>query len=454
MISIQDLYAIYQQHPVVTTDSRKCPPGSLFFALKGESFDGNLFAAKALEAGCAAAIVDDARVVPADADADKHYLLVDDVLQTLQHLAAYHRQHFGGPVIQITGTNGKTTTKELVAAVLGRKYKVLYTQGNLNNHIGVPLTLLRLNPRTDEIAVIETGANHPGEIALLTRIVQPDYGLITNVGHAHIEGFGSFEGVKDTKAELYDYLLTKSEAHLFVDASNPHLVEMLEKRGCDINSEKCKRYTSDASTSSAPCIVGSVTACDPFVEVTWSGRDEKPARVGTRLVGVYNLSNLLSAICVGQYFGISTEDISQALSDYTPGLGRSQYQRIGTNDIIIDAYNANITSMTAALENFGHLQHEHKMLILGGMKELGAESHSGHVAILDLVDQLGADAVWLVGEEFGEAAQGRDAHYRLFDTVEAVKAVLRNTPPTHCCILIKGSNSTRLHELPTTLEAL
>ena len=245
-MTIADLYEVFKLHPEVTTDSRRCPAGSLFFALKGESFDGNQYAAKALEAGAAVAVVDDATVVPAGErltvpDGAGRYVVVDDVLTTLQQLAAHHRRQFRGPVLQVTGTNGKTTTKELLAAVLSRKYRVLYTHGNLNNHIGVPLTLLRLRLDEHEIAIIETGANHPGEIAFLAEIVDPDYGLVTNVGRAHLEGFGSFEGVKRTKGELYDYLKAKPGGRIFINESNYDLQDMLVERDIDL----CSRAGAD-----------------------------------------------------------------------------------------------------------------------------------------------------------------------------------------------------------------
>ena len=243
-MTIADLYEVFKLHPEVTTDSRRCPAGSLFFALKGESFDGNQYAAKALEAGAAVAVVDDATVVPAGErltvpDGAGRYVVVDDVLTTLQQFAAHHRRQFRGPVLQVTGTNGKTTTKELLAAVLSRKYRVLYTHGNLNNHIGVPLTLLRLRLDEHEIAIIETGANHPGEIAFLAEIVDPDYGLVTNVGRAHLEGFGSFEGVKRTKGELYDYLKAKPGGRIFINESNYDLQDMLVERDIDIDTDAC-----------------------------------------------------------------------------------------------------------------------------------------------------------------------------------------------------------------------
>ena len=420
----------------------------MFFALKGESFNGNLFAASALESGAAVAVVDDATVIPVN---DNRYILVPDVLQTLQALAKYHRQQFRGPVLQITGTNGKTTTKELIAAVLSQQLNVLYTQGNLNNHIGVPLTLLRLRPNEHEIAIIETGANHPGEIDFLTHIVNPDYGLITNVGRAHIEGFGSFEGVKKTKGELYDFLQQKPSAQIFVNASNADLTEMLAQRGIDIQTEKCITYGRDGNG----ICQGDVIDCNPMLQLWWQSEGQERTSVQTNLIGAYNIDNVLAAVAVGLHFGITAEAISTALSTYAPSLGRSEYRKTQHNELIIDAYNANLTSMQAALDNFSRINHPQKMVILGDMKELGTVSEEAHQQVLEAAIQSGAQTIWLVGEEFGKAAKqkGCPASIRLrtFADVQAVKEAIASQQPTDSLILIKGSNSTRLHQLPETL---
>ena len=453
-MKIETLYDIYCQHPEVTTDSRRVPEGSMFFALKGESFDGNRFAAKALEAGAAAVVVDDAAVVP---DGDKRYLLVGDVLKALQDLAAYHRQQFHGPVVQVTGTNGKTTTKELIAAVLSERFSVLYTQGNLNNHIGVPLTLLRLRPGAHDIAIIETGANHPGEIAFLARIVDPDYGLITNVGRAHIEGFGSFEGVKRTKGELYDYLHAKPSARIFINESNYDLQDMLVKRDIDIDTDECITYAREQALTMAWVCEGDVLDCNPMLRLWWRPKYDGQHEVQTRLIGAYNIDNVLSAVAIGLHFGVAPEAIDHALATYQPSLGRSEYRRTEHNELIVDAYNANLTSMQAALDNFRRISHPLKMVILGDMKELGAVSDDAHRQIA--AQALGSDlqAAWFVGTEFRKAISAlapadTDTDIRCFETVEDVKAALSDgDAPAGRLILIKGSNSTKLHQLPDFL---
>lgn len=449
-MNTEALYQIYLTHPEVTTDSRRCPKGSMFFALKGANFNGNAFAHKAIEAGCAVAVIDEADYAPAD---DERYILVPDVLQALQQLAAYHRQQFRKPVIQITGTNGKTTTKELVAAVLSERFQVLYTQGNLNNHIGVPLTLLRLRD-THDIAVIETGANHPGEIATLTDIVRPDYGLITNVGHAHIEGFGSFEGVKRTKGELYDYLLHTDGTHIFVNTANPVLTGMLEERGVHLKATACGMGMLATDGTMKVAVEGGVQTCNPFVSIWWrrtdaqaSGSETECHEVQTQLVGAYNLDNLLAASCVGLQFGVDEAAICHALHTYHPGLGRSEYRKTAHNELIIDAYNANLTSMHVALENFKLIDGKHKMLILGDMKELGADSASAHQQILSEALACGAEEVWLVGDQFAQAAtlhEPTDGRIRLFTDVDAVLADLQAAPKEGFMVLIKGSNSMHL----------
>ena len=445
------LYEIYLKHPEVTTDSRRCPEGSMFFALKGESFDGNRFAAKALEAGSAIAVVDDPTVIP---KGDERYVLVDDVLEALQALAAYHRQQFRGSVVQVTGTNGKTTTKELIAAVLSQRYRVLYTQGNLNNHIGVPLTLLRLRPDEHEIAIIETGANHPGEIAFLTKIVQPDYGLITNVGRAHIEGFGSFEGVKRTKGELYDFLCSKPSARVFINAANKDLCEMIRERGFKPSDDKCIAYGHEEQQTACLC-TGSVIDSNPMLRLRWRTTEGKTSEVQTLLIGAYNIDNVLAAVAIGLTFEVTPAAITQALTNYQPSLGRSEYRRTADNELIIDAYNANLTSMQAALDNFSRISHAHKMMILGDMRELGALSEEAHLKVATLALAAKPEAAWFVGDEFAKAlttlAPATDADIRCFADVTAVKEAIAAQKPTGRLILVKGSNSTKLHQLPEIL---
>lgn len=460
IMTLENLYEVYLKHPEVTTDSRNCPDGSIFFALKGESFDGNQFAAKALEAGAAVAVVDDSAVVPAGDQmltvaGEGHYILVPDVLRSLQALAAHHRRHFHGPVLQVTGTNGKTTTKELLATVLGRKYKVLYTQGNLNNHIGVPLTLLRLRLDEHEVAVVETGANHPGEIQQLAEIVDPDFGLVTNVGRAHLEGFGSFEGVKHTKGELYDYIAAKAEGKLFVNESNYELQDMLVERDIDIDTEKCITYAREQALTMTWICEGDILDCSPWLRLWWRPKYDAERIVQTHLIGAYNVDNVLAAIGVGLYFNVDPDEINKALETYVPSLGRSEYRRTDRNELIVDAYNANLTSMMAALDNFRHIDHVHKMVILGDMKELGAASKEAHQRVAHEALHSGVEKVWLVGNAFAEALDLEVApegvEIRSFEDVETVKEALKKDAPVGMMILVKGSNSTRLHQLPELL---
>ena len=426
-MNTEALYALYKEHPLVTTDSRKCPEGSIFFALKGESFDGNNYALQALEKGCAFAVVDNPEV----ANRDERLFLVPDVLKALQELAAYHRKMWGKTVLQITGTNGKTTTKELISAVLSEGKNVLCTEGNLNNHIGVPLTLLRIKPEHD-IAVIETGANHPGEIADLCRIVEADFGLITNVGRAHLEGFGSFEGVKQTKGELYDDLLGRGKK-LFLNALDNDLLQMAQSRGIVLKD------------NAIPYIEGRVSKVTPFVEMQWRSEDETWHTVKTNLIGAYNIANLRAAVTVGLHFGIKPEQIDHALSAYKPTNSRSELREVGSNSLIVDAYNANPSSMSAALTNFSFFEDKHKMVILGDMRELGAESLEEHKRIVKQLQEMKLEHIWLVGSEFAKAAT---EGMRVFKDVEEVKGALKAEPIANSTILIKGSNSTKLHQLP------
>lgn len=430
-MDIASLYRIFREHPIVTTDSRHCPKGSLFFALKGASFNGNDFARQALDKGCAYAVVDD----PARAgEADERLIPVEDCLTALQQLANYHRRQLGTRIIAITGTNGKTTTKELTAAVLTQKYHVLYTEGNLNNHIGVPLTLLGLTARHD-MAVVEMGANHPGEIAALARIAEPDYGLITNVGKAHLEGFGSFEGVIRTKGELYDFLRTRQGGTVFLHHDNPYLNRIAQ-------GLHAIRYGQPGSeTPLAVC--GEATESSPFLSFRWRTEEKPWHSVQTHLIGAYNTDNLLAAVAVGLHFGVPAEEIDRALTDYVPRNNRSQWVETATNRLIVDAYNANPTSMKAALTNFLTMNVHPKMVILGDMKELGASSAEEHQKVVEFLQANPPEEVWLTGECF--AATG--SPFRHFAHVEEVKEALRRQPPCGFHILIKGSNSMKLSQL-------
>lgn len=431
-MEISELYKIFEQHPVVTTDSRDCPEGSIFFALKGASFDGNKFAAAALEKGCAYAVVDESEYAT-----DPRCILVDDCLHALQSLANYHRRTLGTKIIGITGTNGKTTTKELVSAVLAEKYNVLYTQGNFNNDIGVPKTLLRLK-KEHELAVVEMGASHPGDIKTLVDIVEPDCGIITNVGRAHLQGFGSFEGVVRTKGELYDFLRTRSGSVVFIHNENVHLLGIAD--GLRLVRYGC---ADDASLY----VQGRVKECAPFLSLEWRTHDGDWRGVDTHLIGSYNVYNMLAAACIGLYFGVSPEQIDHALASYVPSNNRSELEVTAKNHLIVDAYNANPTSMEAALLNFRDMRADRKMAILGDMKELGSVSGEEHQKVVDFLNCAGFDEVWLVGNEFAKVECG----FRKFADVDEVKAAIAEKCPEGYYILIKGSNSTKLFQLPSLL---
>lgn len=444
-MDIKELYQLYQQHPCITTDSRDCPKDSIFLALKGESFDGNKFAASAIEKGCAYAIIDEPEYKQ-----DDRFILVDNCLQTFKDLAREHRRQFDIPVIGITGTNGKTTTKELIAAVLQQKYNVLYTQGNFNNDVGVPKTLFRLT-KEHEIAVIEMGASHPGDIKTLVETAEPTCGLITNVGKAHLQGFGSFEGVIKTKCELYDFLRSRKDSLIFINADNEHLIDQI--------GEEEEIWLSPYSTDPEKqynCISGEIITCDPFLKFRWreplmvleeEGRSTKWHKVQTQLIGSYNIDNLLAAIAVGINFGVERKKICEALEKYVPSNNRSQMTVTAKNHLVVDAYNANPSSMQAALENFSLMQADHKMAILGQMGELGADSDKEHRQLVSYLEAAGFDEVWLVGDNFRDIP----CSFRKFHDTEEVKAAIKEHCPEGFYILIKGSNSNKLFQLPELL---
>ena len=444
-MDIKELYQLYQQHPCITTDSRDCPKDSIFLALKGESFDGNKFAASAIEKGCAYAIIDEPEYKQ-----DDRFILVDNCLQTFKDLAREHRRQFDIPVIGITGTNGKTTTKELIATVLQQKYNVLYTQGNFNNDVGVPKTLFRLT-KEHEIAVIEMGASHPGDIKTLVETAEPTCGLITNVGKAHLQGFGSFEGVIKTKCELYDFLRNRKDSLIFINADNEHLIDQI--------GEEEEIWLSPYSTDPEKqynCISGEIIACDPFLKFRWreplmvleeEGRSTKWHKVQTQLIGSYNIDNLLAAIAVGINFGVERKKICEALEKYVPSNNRSQMTVTAKNHLVVDAYNANPSSMQAALENFSLMQADHKMAILGQMGELGADSDKEHRQLVSYLEATGFDEIWLVGDNFRDIP----CSFRKFHDVEEVKAAIQEHCPEGFYILIKGSNSNKLFQLPELL---
>ena len=424
------LYKYFLECGKVTTDTRDCPEGSMFIALKGASFNGNTFASQAIANGCRYAVVDEAEYAN---DPEGRILLVDDCLKALQELASWHRRVLGTKMIGITGANGKTTTKELIAAVLKEKYNVLYTQGNLNNHIGVPLTLLKLTAE-HEMAVVEMGANHPGEIKTRVNIACPDYGIITNVGKAHLEGFGSFEGVIRTKGELYDYLRAKG-GKIFIQNENPYLNSIA-------GGLECVRYGSADDLY----VSGKVLSCSPFLAFGWKS-EGVTHEVRTHLIGSYNVDNALAAVAIGKYFGVADDAVCHALSSYEPHNNRSQLVEAGGNRFVIDAYNANPTSMAAALDNFRMIEAVHKMVILGDMKELGEASVEEHQKIADMLTTCGFDRVILVGSEFGKTENS----YEHFNNADEVYAALSGDMPKGYMILIKGSNSMKLASLAEKL---
>ena len=440
-MEIKELYKLYQQHPCITTDSRNCPEGSIFLALKGESFNGNQFAQSALEKGCAYAIIDESEYKK-----DERFIVVKDCLQTFKDLAREHRHQFEMPMVGITGTNGKTTTKELIRAVLSECYSVMATEGNFNNDVGVPKTLFRLNDDHD-IAVVEMGASHPGDIKTLVETAEPTCGLITNVGRAHLQGFGSFEGVCKTKGELYDFLIAHN-CPIFVNRDNEHLMQMIAERGGTPDI-----YYYGQSDNEDILIRGEVVSCAPFLKFRWREQDHDAnyvsewMEVQTNLIGAYNLDNMLAAITVGYVNNVPFEQINHALASYVPTNNRSQLTETETNHLIVDAYNANPTSMAAAIDNFKRMEVSPKMAILGKMGELGDVSEEEHQKVVSQLEKAGFDEVWLVGEEFKKVS----SKFRTFHDVEEVKTAIAQQQPQHKYILIKGSNSVKLFQLPELL---
>ncbi|OJV85857.1 UDP-N-acetylmuramoyl-tripeptide--D-alanyl-D-alanine ligase [Proteiniphilum sp.] len=428
-----ELYNLFLQYPSVTTDSRMCSKDSIFFALKGERFNGNLYAEKAIEAGCAYAVVDE----EPERENDR-IILVKDVLEALQKLANWHRKKLKIPIVGITGTNGKTTTKELIAVALSKEFKVAYTQGNFNNHIGVPLTLLSMN-RSHEIGVVEMGASRPGDIRELCEIAEPNYGIITNVGKAHMEGFGSFENLVDTKCELYDFIRERS-GKVFVNKDNQILYDRSE------GMDRILYGKNDPSLFAS----GTIAHANPFLEFDWSFFDSS-YRVKTRLVGEFNFDNAIAAVAVSKFFGINAERISAALEEYEPTNHRSQFKRTERNDLIIDAYNANPTSMKAALEFFSSIPSSlPKTVILGEMKELGESSEDEHEKMVEFLKKQPYDKIYLVGPFFSKWIVENDT-FRLFDNVEVLIETLKKEPVSNRYILLKGSHSVHLEKVVDSL---
>jgi UDP-N-acetylmuramoyl-tripeptide--D-alanyl-D-alanine ligase len=426
-MTLEAIYQIFPDHPEVTIDSRKIEKGSIFFALKGDNFNGNAFALAAIEAGAAYAVIDEAEFA-----VHEKIILVENVLKTLQDLARLHRQKLGIPILAITGTNGKTTTKELVSAVLSKKYNLICTKGNLNNHIGVPLTLLSFKPET-EFGVVEMGANHPGEIDELCRIALPDYGLITNVGRAHLEGFGSFEGVIQTKTELYRFLEQK-EGTIFINNANPYLAGKAEK------VKKIGYTTSKAFDG----LEGETVSSDPML-VFKALFPKGWLYIKTQLVGSYNLENALAAAAIGQYFGIDPTVIAQAIESYQPDNNRSQMVVTERNRLLMDAYNANPSSTRAALENFDHIVSPTKGVILGDMLELGEVSQEEHQKIVDFLLTLKLDLVYLVGPQY--LACKTPEQYRHFNQSTDLALFLQQQSLSDYLLLIKGSRGMKLETI-------
>ncbi|WP_411273300.1 UDP-N-acetylmuramoyl-tripeptide--D-alanyl-D-alanine ligase [Daejeonella sp.] len=430
----EDLYQFYLKHRVICTDTRKISESCLFFALKGENFDANEFASQAIKGGAAYAVVDDERYAVSD-----RYLLVEDVLSTLQDLSAFHRRQLKIPVIGITGSNGKTTTKELIKSVLSQHCRTYATEGNLNNHIGVPLTLLAITEDYD-IAIIEMGANHQKEIAFLCSLAQPGYGLITNVGKAHLEGFGGVEGVKIGKGELYEYL-AETNGTVFINTDNPTLVDMSRDREV--------RNVVDYGKGATNYISGGLTEVSPYLTVEWqlkSQEDEAIFTAESNLPGLYNFENILAAICIGNFFKLSPLQVNLGVKAYIPLNNRSQILKTEKNTIICDYYNANPSSMMAALDNLETVPAEHKVIILGDMFELGLDSPMEHRLILEKVMETSANRKIFIGEEFYKLNSKSGEFYK---TTSDAFLALQETPPTHSTILLKGSRGMKLESLIT-----
>jgi len=431
-ITIEELYSLFIScNQKISTDTRKLEKGGIFFALKGDKFDANTFAQAAIDAGCRYAIVDNDAI-----SNGKDVLLVKDVLTALQDLAKHHRTKLKCPVIGITGSNGKTTNKELIHAVLSKKYNTYATKGNLNNHIGVPLTLLSLTP-LHEMAIIEMGANHQGEIAMLSELADPDYGVITNIGKAHLEGFGGEEGVKKGKSELYKHLKSKN-GRIFINGNDSVLTELSEGLS--------KIYYGDKSEFD---VFGEMTVNSEFVEFKWNTKSkslENQPLVKTHMFGHYNFINLLCAACIGHYFGVQESLINEALEEYMPEMNRSQIKKTEKNTIILDAYNANPSSMDLAIKNFHKQALENKMLIIGDMFELGNYSANEHHQILKLISTCTFSSVYLVGKEFNRF-KNEFISYHFFETTDELKQSLTVLSIVDNTILVKGSRGMKLEQV-------
>ncbi|PCH70924.1 MAG: UDP-N-acetylmuramoyl-tripeptide--D-alanyl-D-alanine ligase [Bacteroidales bacterium] len=425
-MQLSNIYLLFKEHPIVVTDTRKIVPNSIFFALKGDNFNGNKFALAAIEKGCKYAIIDEDEYA-----IDDRFILVDDVLSTLQDLAGEHRRQLNIPILAITGTNGKTTTKELILEVLKQKFRTVATIGNLNNHIGVPLTLLSMNKDT-EFGIVEMGANHSDEIKKLCEIAEPNYGIITNVGKAHLEGFGSFEGVIKTKKELFDFLF-QNEGKVFVNADNDYLAEML-------NDQEIISYGNSEKVFSKAKFL----QAEPYLVIEIRSAIGK-LYIKTKLIGAYNFENVLAAVTVGRYFKIDEIEIKQALEEYVPSNNRSQLKKTEKNVLFLDAYNANPTSMKAAIENFAGMSRKNKVIILGDMLELGSDARKEHLDLLQLIQDQNLQNVFLVGDIFTEVNSNKQ--FKTFKSTSDLIAELEKTELLNQYILIKGSRGIRLEQV-------
>lgn len=426
MKEISELYQHFLKHPNISTDSRQDVKGTIFFALSGDNFNGNIFAAAAIEKGAVLAVIDNKEFNKGD-----NYFLVNDTLKALQELASHHRNQLSLPLIAITGSNGKTTTKELIASVLSSTFNISYTHGNLNNHIGVPLSILSICKSTD-IAIIEMGANHIGEINQLCLIANPDFGLITNIGKAHIEGFGSFEGVIEAKSELYKFIKLK-QSQLFVNADDNLLMDL---------SNEINRITY--GTSNDANLTAQIISSYPHLKISWSFEGNEYL-CNTKLYGRYNFSNILASIAVALKFDISPDKINQGIESYLPENNRSQQIKTKTNNIILDAYNANPVSMNEAIISFREFKPENPFIILGDMFELGHISHKEHKKIIDLLISESFTNVILIGKDF---IQFDGSHpYRSYEDTKDAKEFLKSNPITNANVLIKGSRGMALEEL-------
>lgn len=425
-MTTEQLYGLFIKHPKVETDSRKIIEGCLFFALKGENFNGNKFAADALGKGAAFAIIDEEKYL-----LPNRTILVNNVLEALQKLANFHRRQLQVPILAITGSNGKTTTKELISAVLAKRFRLVSTSGNLNNHIGVPLTLLQMNEYTD-FGVIEMGANHAGEIAALCAVADPDFGIITNIGKAHLEGFGSFETIKNTKAELYNHIKSKNGI-IFYNSENPLLAEL---------TSTIERKISYGEVDAD--FTGKIISSSPFMQARVNF-PHGTIKIETHLIGSYNFENLMAAVCIGNYFNVEPADITSAIANYQPQNNRSQMIEKNDLKIVMDAYNANPTSMKASIESFVAVFRHPRILILGDMLELGEKTFEEHTLILEYISGFSFKSVFLVGPIFTDAA--KIYPYKAFLNSEELSAFLKQNQLEEGAVLIKGSRGMQLEKV-------